>query len=154
MSENRRITKSDILSGISQSSWVYIPALDGELEIKPLTDHQLSKVESVKGKGINLSANPSSLDELKKLRAEGATADEIKAKADNMMSMDINVVDTLQAAFEADTLACKYGLVELWSDNDLEKLPVGAISQIAQEIYKLSGVEGGRDALTRFREQL
>ena len=154
MDEVRRITKADILGGTAETKWVFIPALKGEVEIKPLTDYQLSRVESLKGKGIIISASPDEFDELKALKSKGVTKEEMKGKIESKMKMDIDIVEITRAAFEADELACEYGMVEQWSKAELNKLPSGAISQIAQQIYDISGIKGGRDALDRFREQL
>lgn len=151
MSEIKKLTKKDILNGVLDTEWVYFTELKGELQLRPLTDAQWTKIEAIRTRGVSISGMP-----------DVNMQDKSNIDMSNMsLSMDMEKITT--AEFEADCLAVSFGLVEEepWTIEEIKELtPAGIVKKIAEKIYDLSGVSpkiigknARSEAIKQFRKE-
>jgi hypothetical protein len=111
-----KLTKAQILEGTSAVKEVRINTLDGDVEIRPLTDGEWATVQEIINRGVVTKV---------KGRTPVTEVDAGKAEINDHKS---------------DLFICRTGLTEKWSDDELDKLPAGAVSEISEAIQDLSGV--------------
>lgn len=132
MSEIKKLTKKDIINGVLNTEWIYFTELKGELQLRPLTDAQWTKIESIRTRGVSISGMPN-VDMNDKSNID---------MSDVNLTMDLEKITT--AEFEADCLALTYGLVAEsdWTIEEVKNLqPAGIVRKIADKIYDLSGIK-------------
>lgn len=126
MSEARRLTKADILQGRNKIHYVYVDELGGEIALRPLTDGEWAEVEETRLKGMKAKGKPGS---------------------DNP-DMELDIADIHRADFAADCLAVAYSMADSeWNIADVKSLPAGMAKKIANEVYKITGVDPGEEGL-------
>jgi len=142
--ENIISIKERILKGKDYVKKIIIKELGGEINIKPLTEEQWTEISSKAVKSAKTEFTP--------IFNKAGEVDTAKTKESIKFNFD---VETLQRGdFEKDILTCKYGIVEEGlTEEELRQLsPPGIIKKIADEIYKISGIEEEElKALTFFR---
>ena len=131
--ENIISIKERILKGKDYVKKIIIKELGGEINIKPLTEEQWTEISSRAVKSAKTEFTP--------IFNKTGEVDKEKTKESIKFAFD---VETLQKGdFEKNVMACKYGIVEEGlTEEDLRKLsPPGIIKKIADEIYKISGIQ-------------
>lgn len=118
----KKITKSDILRTAKDYTEHESETLKGIVEIRPLSDKEWQEIRGIQSKGIKL---------------KGST-EEIRNKKGQV---EIDTADLSNNAHKADKLAIKYCLKGDWTDEEIEEMKAGAIEELAQAIYELSGVD-------------
>ena len=144
---DKRLTKNDILRTASDDeiTYEYFEKLDGEIPLRALSDGEAQKIET-KQFG-NLDIDVSNIQNL-----EGGSKEEIL----NNLDMEMDIKDFLGDDYEANCLACSFGIAfeEKMTIEEVKELkPPGIVEDIANRIYKISGMEGSgvEDALKSFR---
>lgn len=133
-----KLSRADILAGKDRTKDVFIEALQGEVTIRPLTDGEWSQVEAKQSEGLRVIGSGSQYQDMQ-------------------LSVDIQQIS--QAEHEANFLAVAFGLSvkgeKAWDVGTVKDIsPPAAVKQIAQEVYKLSGVDPGVEKLVNsFRSQ-
>lgn len=125
--------KERILKGKDFIKKVSIKELGGEINIRPLTEGEWTEISSRAVKTAKTEFTP--------IFNKAGEIDKEKTKESIKFAFD---VETLQKGdFEKNIMACKYGIVEEGlTEEDLKQLsPPGIINKIANEIYKISGIE-------------
>ena len=145
--DNKKLTKADVLRTASEDNVVYkyFEKLKGELPIRPLSDGEAQEIEVKQLSNLDID-----ISNLKNL--EGASKEQILKKLD----MDVDLGEFLGDDYEANCLACKFGLAfdeSLTVEEVKELRPPGIVEDIANKIFELSGMEGSgvEDALESFR---
>ncbi len=101
---------------------VEIEGLNVPVPIHPLTDGQYAQIQQIRSQGMTVRGK--------------ATGE------DPQLEFDLEVSNRNQ--YNADVKAVYYGLAteEKWSEDEIRSLrPPGVVSKIAQEVYRISGVE-------------
>jgi hypothetical protein len=119
MSELR--TKQQILEGTKATESVYIDQIDSEVEIKPLTDGRWARVQEVATQGLRMVVR------------KGGRETELDAGRSAVNNHN------------AQLLTCRMGLVEDWTDAELDRLPAGSVKAISNAIKRLSGIADDED---------
>lgn len=142
--ENMISIKDRILKGKDFVKKINIKELGGEIQIRPLTEGEWTEISSRAVKSAKTEFTP--------IFDKSGGVDKEKTKESIKFNFD---VETLQKGdFEKNLLACKYGIIEEGlTEEDLRQLsPPGIVKKIAEEIYKISGIqEEELKALTFFR---
>lgn len=144
MSENKRLTKADILRGNKSVYHEYFEELEGELPLRSLTDGQFAQIEAVRSRGSKMSGSP--------VLGKDGNPDPQKSK----MSLDVDLEEVSLAENEADCLAVFYGIAddEPWTIQDVKSLqPPGIVKHIAERVYKVSGINKKNKMLEKAREK-
>lgn len=131
--ENIISIKDRILKGKDFIKKINIKELGGEIQIRPLTEGEWTEISSRAVKSAKTEFTP--------IFNKTGEVDKEKTKESIKFAFD---VETLQKGdFEKNILACKYGIVEEGlTEEDLRQLsPPGIIKKIADEIYKISGIQ-------------
>ena len=131
--ENIISIKDRILKGKDFVKKINIKELGGDIQIRPLTEGEWTEISSRSVKSAKTEFTPI-------FNKEGVI-DREKTKESIKFNFD---VETLQKGdFEKNILTCKYGIKEEGlTEEDLRQLsPPGIIKKIADEIYKISGIE-------------
>ena len=123
------LTKEMILKGREKTCFIQVKGFEGELEIRPLTELAWSEVKALTGKETEVSLS-AVLDKDGKFDKD-ATAKNARVKL-NMMNVSRN-------EFEQEVIILKYGLVEVWTEDEIRSIsPPGIISRIAEKILEIS----------------
>ena len=72
------------------------------------------------------------------------------------LSLDIDLELASLADFEADCLAVFYGMAddERWTVDEVKKMqPPGAVAEIAEKVYQMSGVSKQKKKIDKEREE-
>lgn len=134
MSEIKVLTKADLLKGIEDYEVVFIEKLNGNVEVRPLSDGEWQKVKSLKTKGIKMSGSAKQMQE-----EDG--------------NLEIDVEQIQENSYESDCLAVSYSLKGNWSVKDVKKLGPGVPKEIAEKVKEISGVtKETEDAVENFRK--
>ncbi len=139
------LTKAELLQGKAARRTVPIEALDGEVEIRPLTDGEFHTIQQkfVAAVSMKLDISPEDLD-----GANPADAPKLASR----LNTEIDVADFAQADYESTLMAAAWGLsvgeVE-WSTKEVQQLPPGSAEQIADEVYELSGARPEQEVVLR-----
>ena len=140
---SRVISRSDLLQGNKDIISVHIASLEANLEVRPLTSGQWAEIDAIKARGTKLSGRP--------VMGEDGNPD--LGKTDLSLVIDLDASTT--AEFEGDTRAVYYSVVgePKWSLDDVRSIsPANLVTEIAQEIYRISGVtRKQRQAIENFR---
>ncbi len=131
--ENIISIKDRILKGKDFIKKINIKELGGEIQIRPLTEGEWTEISAMAVKSAKTEFTP--------IFDKKGNVDKERTKDSVRFNFD---VETLQKGdFEKNILACKYGIVEEGlTVEELKQLsPPGIIKKIADEIYKISGIE-------------
>jgi len=131
--ENIISIKDRILKGKDFIKKINIKELGGEIQIRPLTEGEWTEISAMAVKSAKTEFTP--------IFDKAGEVDKDKTKQSIKFNFDI---ETLQRGdFEKNILACKYGIVEEGlTEEELRQLsPPGIIKKIADEIYKISGIQ-------------
>jgi len=131
--ENIISIKDRILKGKDYVKKINIKELGGEIQIRPLTEGEWTEISSRAVKSAKTEFTP--------IFNKAGEVDREKTKESVKFNFD---VETLQKAdFEKNILTCKYGIKEEGlTEEDLRQLsPPGIIEKIANEIFKISGIQ-------------
>ncbi len=139
------LTKAELLLGKSARRTVPIDALNGEVEIRPLTDGEFHTIQQkfVAAVSMKLDISPEDMD--------GALPEDAPKLA-SKLNTEIDVADFAQADYESTLMAAAWGLSvgdEKWSTEEVEQLPPGSAEQIADEVYDLSGARPEQEVVLR-----
>lgn len=144
-----KLTKADILKGASQVKTQYFEKLGGELDVRPLTEGEWAEIESMRGSGVKIKGSP-------KFDRNG-NFDIRSVQKDLQVVIDPKEMQMLE--FEAKAKAVAWGLStssdNQWTVEEVKQLrPVGVVDDIAEFIFKISGVtEEGAEEARNFRKE-
>ncbi len=139
------LTKAELLKGKTARRTVPIPALKGEVEIRPLTDGEFHDIQQkfVEAVSMRLDITPEDLEgEL------GVDTPKLASK----LNTEIDVAQFAQADYESSLMAAANGLSigdVKWSMEEVALLAPGAAEQIADEVYDLSGARPEQEVVLR-----
>jgi len=144
-----KLTKAQVMAGKDLTEEIYVKAWEGTVTIRPLTERQHAQVESIKVTGTKLKGGA-------QYDSEGNID---KAASAAGMQAEIDIEKTTYAEFEANATAVFYAMEfengeRLASvEEAMDLTPPGAIKEVAQAIYKLSGADSKEAAelLKKFR---
>lgn len=133
---DKKLTKADILRTASDDdvAYEYFEKLGGKLPLRSLSDGEAQEIEAEQFG--NMDIDVSNIQSL-----EGNSKEEIL----NNMDMDMNLTEFLGDDYEANCLACSFGIAfeeKLTVEEVKELKPPGIVEDIANRIYELSGMEG------------
>ncbi len=144
-----KLTKADILKGVNNVKTQYFDKLGGEVELRPLTEGEWAEIEAIRGSGAKIKGKPT-FDKSGNL--------DIKSMQQNLQ-VEIDSKEIQLMEFEAKAKAVAWGLStspdNQWTVEEVKQLrPVGVIDDIAEFIFKISGVtkEGAEEA-RNFRQE-
>ncbi len=139
------LTKADLIAGRNNKKTVPIEALDGEVEIRPLTDGEFYEVQAIFVDAVQMNIGLTKEDfERESPLAGDALADKL--------STTVDVGAFAAANHRADVLAAVYGLSVVdveWTDEEVESLPPGSAQEIAEAVYELSGAHPDQEVMLR-----
>ncbi len=143
------LTKAELLQGRNNRKTVSIEALDGEVEIRPLTDGEFYEVQSIFVEAVQMNIGLTKED----LEGKGKLSGDALA---DRMSTTVDVGAFAAANHRADVLAAVYGLSvdnNEWTAEEVESLPPGSAQQIAEAVYEFSGAHPDQEVMLRhFRD--
>jgi len=125
------ITKADILMGRDKIEEVVIDGLPGPIPIRPLTDGQYAHIRQIKASGMKA----------------------VGKHGEKYPSIEFDLEESNKNRFRGDVKAVFYGLAmdEKWTEEEILSMrPPGIIEKIANEIYRISGVDEAEE-IERFR---
>lgn len=142
------LSKHEILQGNRARRSVPIEALGGEVKIRPLTDGEFHAIQMVFVEAVRTQFNFDDGDFSKGQLTENDIASKFNAQ--------FNIREFAEADHSTDVMASAYGLSvddEVWTTEEVEQLPPGAVKLIANEVFDLSGARPEQEAMLRsFRE--
>lgn len=125
--QSKLLNKAQVLGGIKKTEKVHIEALQGSVEIRPLSQFEYLQIEEI----------------------ETAYIGKIKATQDVdkvLENTTIDIADVTQAEYEARNKALLWGMnyegiEDKWTEEDIQKLPKQAAIQIFEKIKEISLVD-------------
>lgn len=144
-----KLTKADILKGVNNVRTQYFDKLGGEVELRPLTEGEWAEIEALRSSGTKIKGKPT-FDKSGNL--------DIKSMQQNLQ-VEIDSKEIQLMEFEAKAKAVARGLStspdNQWTVEEVKQLrPVGVVDDIAQFIFKISGVtEEGAEEARNFRQE-
>lgn len=143
-----KLTKADILKGTNNIRTQYFDKLGGEVELRPLTEGEWAEIEALRSSGAKIKGKPT---------FKNGNLD-IKSMQQNLQ-VEIDSKEIQLMEFEAKAKAVAWGLStspdNQWTVEEVKQLrPVGVVDDIAEFIFKISGVtkEGAEEA-RNFRQE-
>lgn len=133
------LTKAKILSGKDYRETVYIKSLNGEVTIRPLTQSEYARVESLLAEGTKVS-----------VKGRGKNLD----SSDANVEVDVGEITRKEHESQCLTVSLCLSGDESWTEEEVGQIsPAGAVKEIAKEIYRISGVNpDGRKLAENFRQ--
>ena len=143
-----KLSKVDIIQGKDSVRRFFVEEWGGEVELRPLTEGQYAQIEAIRASGMKMRGQP--------VFDSRGNVDRI-ATGKNLQ-MEIDIEESFRTDFEADCTAVAYSLSsneETWTVDEVMRLrPVGVVTKIAQEVYRITGVSPQRmEELRSFRGQ-
>lgn len=144
-----KLTKADILKGVNNVKIQYFDKLGGEIEVRPLTEGEWAEIEALRSSGAKIKGKPT-FDKSGSL--------DIKSMQQNLQ-VEIDSKEIQLMEFEAKAKAVAWGLStrpdNQWTVEEVKQLrPVGVVDDIAEFIFKISGVtEEGAEEARNFRQE-
>lgn len=144
-----KLTKADILKGVNNVKTQYFDKLGGEVELRPLTEGEWAEIEALRSSGAKIKGR-STFDKSGNL--------DIKSMQQNLQ-VEIDSKEIQLMEFEAKAKAVAWGLStspdNQWTVEEVKQLrPVGVLDDIAEFIFKISGVtEEGVEEARNFRKE-
>lgn len=146
------LSKKEILGGIDSTSEVYIPSLDGDVTIRPISSLEWEQVQELESKAFgkiktgNLKVDPR------------ANKKAMESQVMQGMNMDLDLAKMSKAEYDAKALAVSMGLSvkggETWTKEDVHKLKVATVDEIYDEILVISGIPQTADEAKSIRSEL
>lgn len=117
-----------------------------KIEIRMLSDGELNEAEDTALQGVSMNQQKLKLGskktgEIKRLKARGASDEEIAEKLEQDLDINVDVKQMKSFSKLADYKICAFALSvgnEKWTVDDVKKMPRGVPSQIADEAKKIS----------------
>jgi len=147
------LTKADILQGKDNVQNVYIPELEGEVALRPLTDGQMAQVKVIQSAGIQFRGAPGRAQGLKETKGVGALS-ELEALQAMGDTLEFDISEVTKNEYEAKCLAVSYALSvnETWTIQDVKNLrPAGVVDVIAKVVFDMTIPK--REEVETFREE-
>lgn len=144
-----KLTKADILKGVNNVRTQYFDKLGGEIDVRPLTEGEWAEIEALRSSGAKIKGKPT-FDKNGNL--------DIKSMQQNLQ-VEIDSKEIQLMEFEAKAKAVAWGLStspdNQWTVEEVKQLrPVGVIDDIAEFIFKISGVtEESVEEARNFRKE-
>lgn len=144
-----KLTKADILKGVNSIRTQYFDKLGGEIDVRPLTEGEWAEIEALRSSGAKIKGKPT-FDRSGNL--------DIKSMRQNLQ-VEIDTKELQLMEFEAKAKAVAWGLStspdNQWTVEEVKQLrPVGVIDDIAEFIFKISGVtEESVEEVRNFRKE-
>lgn len=144
-----KLTKVDILKGVNNVKIQYFDKLGGEIEVRPLTEGEWAEIEALRSSGAKIKGKPT-FDKSGSL--------DIKSMQQKLQ-VEIDSKEIQLMEFEAKAKAVAWGLStspdNQWTVEEVKQLrPVGVVDDIAEFIFKISGVtEEGAEEARNFRQE-
>lgn len=144
-----KLTKADILKGVNNVRTQYFDKLGGEIDVRPLTEGEWAEIEALRSSGAKIKGKPT-FDKNGNL--------DIKSMQQNLQ-VEIDSKEIQLMEFEAKAKAVAWGLStspdNQWTVEEVKQLrPVGVIDDIAEFIFKISGVtEESVEEVRNFRKE-
>jgi hypothetical protein len=144
-----KLTKADILKGVNNVKTQYFDKLGGEVDVRPLTEGEWAEIEALRSNGAKIKGRP--------IFNKSGNLD-IKSMQQNLqVEIDFEGIQLME--FEAKAKAVAWGLSTSpdtqWTVEEVKQLrPVGVVDDIAEFIFKISGVtEEGAEEARNFRQE-
>lgn len=144
-----KLTKADILKGVNNVRTQYFDKLGGEIDVRPLTEGEWAEIEALRSSGAKIKGKPT-FDKSGNL--------DIKSMQQNLQ-VEIDSKEIQLMEFEAKAKAVAWGLStspdNQWTVEEVKQLrPVGVVDDIAEFIFKISGVtEESVEEARNFRKE-
>lgn len=144
-----KLTKADILKGVNNVRTQYFDKLGGEIDVRPLTEGEWAEIEALRSSGAKIKGKPT-FDRSGNL--------DIKSMQQSLQ-VEIDSKELQLMEFEAKAKAVAWGLStspdNQWTVEEVKQLrPVGVIDDIAEFIFKISGVtEESVEEVRNFRKE-
>ena len=144
-----KLTKADILKGVNNIRTQYFDKLGGEIDVRPLTEGEWAEIEALRSSGAKIKGKPT-FDKSGNL--------DIKSMQQNLQ-VEIDSKEIQLMEFEAKAKAVAWGLStspdNQWTVEEVKQLrPVGVVDDIAEFIFKISGVtEESVNEVRNFRQE-
>jgi len=144
-----KLTKADILKGVNNVRTQYFDKLGGEIDVRPLTEGEWAEIEALRSSGAKIKGKPT-FDRSGNL--------DIKSMQQSLQ-VEIDSKELQLMEFEAKAKAVAWGLStspdNQWTVEEVKQLrPVGVVDDIAEFIFKISGVtEEGAEEARNFRQE-
>lgn len=144
-----KLTKADILKGVNNIRTQYFDKLGGEIDVRPLTEGEWAEIEALRSSGAKIKGKPT-FDKSGNL--------DIKSMQQNLQ-VEIDSKEIQLMEFEAKAKAVAWGLStspdNQWTVEEVKQLrPVGVVDDIAEFIFKISGVtEESVEEARNFRKE-
>lgn len=144
-----KLTKADILKGVNNVRTQYFDKLGGEIDVRPLTEGEWAEIEALRSSGAKIKGKPT-FDRSGNL--------DIKSMQQSLQ-VEIDSKELQLMEFEAKAKAVAWGLStspdNQWTVEEVKQLrPVGVIDDIAEFIFKISGVtEESVEEVRNFRQE-
>lgn len=139
-----KLTKADILAGVRKTKTVSVKALDGEIEIRPVSDAEYAEVEATMAESIKFDTDMEDID------LEGNAPTELRGKVKPIF----DVGAFARAEHKANCLAASFGLSisedETWTPEEVGELPAGSAKEIAELVFEYSGVAPGQEEVLKY----
>ncbi|KKK94956.1 hypothetical protein LCGC14_2677650, partial [marine sediment metagenome] len=139
------LTKAELLQGRDNKKPVHIEALDGEIEIRPLTDGEFYEIQALFMQAVEMNIGLTKEDLEGKSRLDGA-------KLAEKMNTTVDVGQFAEANHQSDVLAAVYGLSvgeTSWTAEEVDSLPPGSAQEIAEAVYDFSGAHPDQEVMLR-----
>ena len=135
-----QLTRADIINGKSQIVDVYIPLLDEEISLRPLTDGEYSHITGLK-KDMGKIKAKAQIDGTGNIDID-KTIETRKEQLAKDMEVELDMRKMQEQTYYADRLTASYGLshgdVKI-SPEDLKQMrPAGVVKEIADAVMKIS----------------
>ena len=141
------LSKHELLQGNRARRSIPIPALGGEVKIRPITDAEFHAIQMVFIEAVRTQFNFEPEDFSKQM-----SGSDIASK----FNTQFDIKEFAEADHATDLMAAAYGLSvddEEWTVEEVGMLPPGSVKLIAEEVFDLSGARPEQEALLRsFRE--
>ncbi|MDI6840434.1 MAG: hypothetical protein QMD71_06285 [bacterium] len=142
-----KLTKADILKGKNQVHTQYFEKLDGELDLRPLTEGEWAEIEATRASAGKVSGKP--------VFDKKGNID--RAATEKALEVEIDTKQTQLLDFEAKAMAVAFALSidEQWTIDEVKQLrPVGVVEEIAEFVFNISGVsEEAIEQVRSFRKK-
>jgi hypothetical protein len=146
------LLKKDIIGGIKSTTDVYIPSLEGEVKIRPISSLEWEEAQEIESKAFgkiktgNLKVDPH------------ANKKAMERQVMEGMNIDMDLSKMNKAEFDAKVYVVSMGLSvneeETWTKEDVHELLDSTVNEIYDEVLKLSGIPQDASEAKKIRNEL
>ncbi len=137
MTETRKLTKADLLSGRNKIFEEYFEELGGTLDLRPLTEGQWQDALAILLAAVKGEPNKQKIKELK--RKKTATPEDLQ----DVVGAEFNAADLIKAQKDQEVFVVSCSIVSdppMTIDEVRQMTPPGIVGKIAAKVFEISGV--------------